>query len=246
LAGPASLYAHIVAAVADLGEITGRRVRFGVWHERGVSYLERGVRAPRRKSAEDNVLPMHATAMGKALLAFAQDVDVRRVVTRHLPAYTTRTLTTPARLHEELAAVRSCGVAVARQELHADQWGIAAPVFGPSGVIAALEVVGRGFWPDFDCLRPVVVCGARALGRRLSDQPALLPSGVGPAPLRWPVDPTSLDWHDKSFRAPTWQVRVGRRGQGSAAPSKPDAAATAAESGWQRHKQSQGGSTWQT
>jgi DNA-binding IclR family transcriptional regulator len=30
--------------------------------------------------------------MGKALLAFAPDVEVRRVVTRRLPAYTARTL----------------------------------------------------------------------------------------------------------------------------------------------------------
>jgi DNA-binding IclR family transcriptional regulator len=200
LAGPASLHAHITAAVSDLTEITGRPVRFGVWHERGVSYLDRGVHGPRRKCAERSVLPMHATAAGKVLLAFAPEIEVQRVVTRPMPAYTARTLATPETLCEALAAVRSCGAAVAGRELRADQWGIAAPVFGPRGVIAALEIVGRGFLPDLEGLTPALVCAARALGRRLSDQPALLPSGVGPTPLRWPVDPTSV-----AFNNDIWQ-----------------------------------------
>jgi DNA-binding IclR family transcriptional regulator len=192
LVGPASLHAHITAAVADLAEITGRRVRFGVWHERGVSYLDRGVHGPRRNCAESTVLPMHATAAGKVLLAFAPEIEVRRIVTRPMAAYTARTLTTPEALCEALAEVRSCGAAVVGRELRADQWGIAAPVFGPKGVVAALEIVGRGFLPDLEGLTPTLLCAARALGRRLWDQPALLPLGVGPTPLRWPVDPTSL------------------------------------------------------
>ena len=37
--GPAALRAHISAAVVDLADITGLHVRFGVWHEQGVSCL---------------------------------------------------------------------------------------------------------------------------------------------------------------------------------------------------------------
>jgi hypothetical protein len=37
---------------------------------------------------------------------------------------------------------------------------------------------------------------ARALGRRFADQPTLLPTGTGPTPLRWAVDPTASDTVD--------------------------------------------------
>ena len=36
-----------------------------------------------------------------------------------------------------------------------------------------------------------LVVAALALGRRLADDPVALPSGTGPAPLHWPVDPTA-------------------------------------------------------
>jgi DNA-binding IclR family transcriptional regulator len=190
-AGPASLYGYITTAVTDLAEITGRRVRFGVWHERGVSYLDRGSLRRDKRCAGTNVLPMHATAMGKALLAFAPETEVRRVLTRQMPAYTRRTITTPGALREALAEARSSGAGVAWRELHPNEWGVAAPVFGPNGVIAALEIGGRGFLPELRGLTPALVCAARALGRRLSDRAALLPSGAEPNPLQWPVDPTS-------------------------------------------------------
>jgi hypothetical protein len=38
---------------------------------------------------------------------------------------------------------------------------------------------------------PALAVAARALGRRLADDPVALPSGTGPAPLHWPVDPTA-------------------------------------------------------
>jgi DNA-binding IclR family transcriptional regulator len=173
-AGPASLTGHIAAAVVDLTDVTGRSVRFGVWHERGVSCL--GWIDPRgKKSAGDNVLPMNATAMGTMLLA----------------------LTTSETRHDGLAVARPRRAAIVRRELPGGHWGIAAPVCGPTGVVAALEIVGRRLQPDLEGFTPALVYAARALGRQLSDHPALLPPGVGAAPLRWPVDPASVIGHDR-------------------------------------------------
>lgn len=165
----AAVRTHVTAALDDLASITGLHARFGVWHERGVSFLDRsGGRGPGLCVPGLDVLPVHATAVGRVLLAHAPPADVRRVLTGRLPAYTDGTVTTPHALAAALAAVRARGVAVVRREWRADESAVAVPVFGPAGVVAA-----------------------RALGRRLADDPVALPSGTGPAPLRWPVDPTA-------------------------------------------------------
>jgi DNA-binding IclR family transcriptional regulator len=190
--GFAALRAHVTAAVVDLADITGLHVRFGVWHEQGVSHLGRsGGSSSEEVRTRSEVLPTHATAIGKALLAFAPEAEVRRVLTRRLPAYTSRTLTAPEAVREALATVRMRGVAMTQAEWCGDEWAVAAPVFGPTGVIAALEIAGTGFSLNVKGQTPALLYAARALGRRLADQPTLLPSGTGTTPLRWPVDPTS-------------------------------------------------------
>jgi DNA-binding IclR family transcriptional regulator len=180
----------VAAALDDLAVITGLRARFGVWQERGVSFLDRaggrgaGVCVPGLA-----VVPVHATAMGRALLAHAPPVEVRRVLTGRLPAYTDDTVTTPDALAATLAAVRTRGVAMVHREWRSDESAVAVPVFGPAGVVAALELTGEAF--PLAPVVPALVVGGRALGRRLADDPVTLPSGTGAEPLRWPVDPTA-------------------------------------------------------
>jgi DNA-binding IclR family transcriptional regulator len=190
--GSAALRAHINTAVVDLADITGLHVRFGVWHEQGVSCLGcSGGHGREEAPTRSEVLPVHATAAGKALLAFAPETEVHRILARRLPAHTGRTITTSEALREALATVRLRGVAVTHGERRADEWAVAAPVFGPTGVIAALEMVGTGFSPNIKAQTPALLYAARALGRRLADQPAMLPPGTGINPLHWPVDPAS-------------------------------------------------------
>lgn len=58
-------------------------------------------------------LDMHATAMGKAILAELPTEEVERIVDRHgLPRHTDRTITSRDRLFEELESVREEGFAV--------------------------------------------------------------------------------------------------------------------------------------
>ena len=161
---------------------TSRGCTFGsrVWHEQGVSCLGwSGGHGRKDALTRSEVLPAHATAAGKALLAFAPETEVHRILARRLPAHTGRTITTSEALREALATVRLRGVAVAHGERCADEWAVAAPVFGPTGVIAALEMAGTGFSPNVKAQTPALLYAARALGRRLADQPALLPPGTG-------------------------------------------------------------------
>ena len=116
-------------AVTDLFEVTRRRTRLGVLCDDRVLYVERRTLAgaPTRFSA-DASLPAHATALGKALLAFAPRERVASV-SRNLVAYTPQTLTQPERLHRELRLARLVGIALGRGELAPGDSAIAAPVF---------------------------------------------------------------------------------------------------------------------
>ncbi|MFD7155442.1 IclR family transcriptional regulator [Kribbella sp. NPDC059898] len=86
-------------------------------------------------------LPPHATALGKAVLAYDTSGAARP---RALEAYTTRTITDPARLGEELAGVRARGWATEFEEHTVELASIAAPIRGLGGlVVGAVGLTGR-------------------------------------------------------------------------------------------------------
>jgi DNA-binding IclR family transcriptional regulator len=86
--------------------------------------------------------PLHASALGKALLAFASG-GLRRLQGTELTRYTSRTIRTHQTLTEALADVRRSGLATEDGELEADRGSIAAPVQGPGGpAVAAVAIFG--------------------------------------------------------------------------------------------------------
>jgi DNA-binding IclR family transcriptional regulator len=88
------------------------------------------------------LLPAHATALGKVLLAYTAGVRTR-LVTRGLTTYTARTIVEPDHLDHELARVRDRGFAGECGEYQPEVASIAAPIFGPGGlVVAALALHG--------------------------------------------------------------------------------------------------------
>ncbi len=81
----------------------------------------------------------HATATGKVMLAFAAAGPAAGPLAR----YTEHTITDPARLADEVAAVRRIGHAHASREREPDLNAVAVPVFGePGELIAILGVQG--------------------------------------------------------------------------------------------------------
>jgi DNA-binding IclR family transcriptional regulator len=184
----------------DLGIASGSRARFGVWNELGVSYLERATdRGGARCSSGLAILPAHATALGKALLAHAPPPVVQEMADRGLPSYTPQTLTTVWQLHAALAAARRKGMATSRWELRKGECAVAVPVFGPDGgVVGALELAVDNLENALHDARPLLVVAARGLSRQLASTEGALPTGSGPSPLRWRADPTSaaLSWSE--------------------------------------------------
>ena len=75
-------------------------------------------------------LPAHATAAGKAILAFCPEEQVQQVVDAGLATVTSRTIVDAATFRGELAEVRGRGWALEAEESTPNLCCVAAPVFG--------------------------------------------------------------------------------------------------------------------
>lgn len=156
--------------MADLSTATRTSVRLGVLHNLDVAYIEKPVgQRPVSAFSSGAMLPSHATAVGKALLAFAPQRITEMVVARGLRAYTEHTLTAPDRLRRALAVTRLTRVAVSRWELETGVSAVAMPVFGTGGnVLAALELRVRDVGDDFQGMKAALTVAARSLSRELA------------------------------------------------------------------------------
>jgi len=89
-------------------------------------------------------LPLHASAVGKVLLAYAGPELLSQLCEQGLTRFTPYTQVMPGRLAASLANVRKDGCAVTREELTVGTVSVAAPITGPNGsVYAALGIVVR-------------------------------------------------------------------------------------------------------
>jgi DNA-binding IclR family transcriptional regulator len=128
-------------------------------------------------------LPLHASALGKAMLAYAPEYAVEDLLAEPLPRLTSRTLA-PAALREELRDVHERGFAREKDEAILGESSIASPIFDHSGhAVGAIGIVG-----DTDRVMPrgaprqlsaAVTEAARGISRELgaSRWPALSPVG---------------------------------------------------------------------
>jgi DNA-binding IclR family transcriptional regulator len=87
--------------------------------------------------------PVHCTASGKVILAFAADPVRQRLLAHPLEARTPRSITDVVQLEKELASAREGGYARTFEELEVGLDAVAAPVFSSDGeVLAAMDVSG--------------------------------------------------------------------------------------------------------
>ena len=86
---------------------------------------------------------LHATGLGKAILATLEDDRVERIVDRRgLPAVTEHTITDRAALFEELEAIRDTGIAYDREECIEGMACLARSLSVPSERPAAISITG--------------------------------------------------------------------------------------------------------
>ncbi|MET8361844.1 IclR family transcriptional regulator [Micromonospora sp. NPDC005171] len=99
--------------------------------------------APRSFTLVGRRGPLHATAMGKALLSDLTPDEVKALLGSQYPAYTPKTITDLDGLLAALAEGRSRGYAMELEELAFGRACLSAPVRNRSGrVVAALSVSG--------------------------------------------------------------------------------------------------------
>jgi DNA-binding IclR family transcriptional regulator len=153
----------------DVSDATRRRARLGVLCGRRVMYMEKRVSADVVTSFSPGAtLPAHATAAGKALLAFAPRETVLAAA-RCLTTYTSSTIDTAQELHRALETTRMSRLAVSRSELRAGDCAIATPVFGAEGrVLAALELQVLDLKRDIQVGRVALMIAAASLSRELA------------------------------------------------------------------------------
>lgn len=115
--------------------------------------------------------PLHCTAIGKVLLAYAPADVVQRYLSGPLESKTENTITDPGQLTAEFARVRERGYAIDAIENEEGVRCVAAPVRDHTGsVVAAMSVSAPAyrFGPeDLPRLAPRVVSAAEELSRRI-------------------------------------------------------------------------------
>ena len=119
-------------------------VRVGVPHDGGVLVVHHVFRpdATLQILEVGAVLPLHATALGKAVLAYLDEMR-DDLLAGTLPKLTGHTHATPVALRRELAKVREQGYAVEREEAVLGEVGLAAPIFDRRGeAVGAIGVAG--------------------------------------------------------------------------------------------------------
>jgi DNA-binding IclR family transcriptional regulator len=161
----------------DLYEATHETVHLGVRDDLDVLYVERihghaGVDVPSRVGGR---LPLTCTGLGKALLAHSGEELLSQVTSRPLRRLTPYSLSDPASLRAELAAIRTSGIAYENEEATSGVGCVAAPVVVRGRAIAAisLSVPSTRQQPTrFALLAPAVKTAALALSRRLRQNAA--------------------------------------------------------------------------
>lgn len=129
----------------DLYSLTQETVHIAIREQTDVLYIDRvyGSRRVPQASRVGGRLPLHATAVGKVILAFEEEWVREAVLAQPLEGRTRETHVDPAQLRVELAAVRERGYATTLDEVRVGTASIAVPVFqrGDGSIGAGLGLV---------------------------------------------------------------------------------------------------------
>ncbi|MDA3626134.1 IclR family transcriptional regulator [Saccharopolyspora oryzae] len=156
--------------MADLREATRQTVHLAVLDGTEVVYVEilRSKDAPRMPSRVGGRLPAHASALGKALLAFSEESTVEDLCAWPLRRVGPRSITAPGLLRQELKRIREAGLAYESEESSPGTGCVASPIIGADGMAAAaLSISGWSGKLNLRRMAPAVRTAALAISREL-------------------------------------------------------------------------------
>jgi DNA-binding IclR family transcriptional regulator len=174
------LRARSLVHAERLAQHTGEAVRVGVLHGSSVVVVHHVFRpdAAFQVLEVGAQLPAHASALGKAILAYAAEGLLDELTAEPLPRLTNRTLGA-AGLLAELARVREQGLAREREEAVLGESSVAAPIADRAGhAVGAIGVVG-------DTRRILPRGPAKGLPEAVADAARSISRDLGAA--RWPI-----------------------------------------------------------
>ncbi|HEY5877582.1 MAG TPA: IclR family transcriptional regulator [Nakamurella sp.] len=153
----------------DLSATTGENVHIAVLDGDHALYIDRisGRRAVPVVSKPGARLPLHATGVGKVLLAHGAD-DLRDRAMRRLPRLTPFTVVDPRRLQRQLHQVVEHVYATTHEEMTPGSSSLAVPVFDrDEKFVAALGLVTASTRRELTKLIPAVRLAGRGISRML-------------------------------------------------------------------------------
>ncbi len=156
----------------DLCAATGDTVHLAVRDGTLALYVERlyGVRSVRVVSRPGGTLPLHATGVGKVLLAWAP-AEIQQAVLSRPERLTPYTVVDPTRLAAQLEEIRSTGVAWTREEMAMGASSVAVAVTGvDDAVIAAIGLVMPSPRPNIGAGLPALKATSAAVSLRLRNR----------------------------------------------------------------------------
>jgi len=130
-------------------------------HRRLRTYSVIGVRAP-----------LHCTSVGKAILAFLSDSEIRGIISKKgLLSFTSHTITTEERLWNEIAIIREHGYAIDDMEHEDHLRCVGAPIFNVEGkVFASVSISGpaeRNTLKRLEAMAPALLEATTEISHRL-------------------------------------------------------------------------------
>lgn len=117
-----------------------------------------------------HLLPLHAGASAKVLLAFSEASEIDEVIAslQDLPRFTERTVLDPSTMRAQLTEIRERGVAITDGEVDQGVRGVAAPILGADGrIVAGVSVAGPSFRLDASRL-PETAAAVKEAAARVS------------------------------------------------------------------------------
>ncbi|HEY6790317.1 MAG TPA: IclR family transcriptional regulator [Trebonia sp.] len=160
----------------DLSQVTHENVQLGVREGSELLILERinGRQAVPVTNRVGGRIPMHPSAAGRVMLAFAPPEVQEAVLGSSLERFTPYTITAPAELRAILADVRAQGYAITDREVTDDAVSVAAPIrYLDGSVAAALALVVQAGPASPAGLVPLVQAAVRGISRSLRPIPWL-------------------------------------------------------------------------
>jgi IclR family acetate operon transcriptional repressor len=161
-------------SLRELCERTGHTVHLALREGDEAVYVDKldGRRIYRMRSRIGLSIPLHSTAIGKALLARLPDDEVRMIAARTgLPARTERTITDVSTLLSHLTLVRRHGFAVDNEENEVHVRCVGAAIIDHRGIpIGGLSISSLAFELDAEHIRtfaPLVIRAAREVSAAL-------------------------------------------------------------------------------